>query len=279
LQAKPDNLMNLNRILTFVLLVASLFLAFRLYRGVQGTIDDREAIKTTEEAIIAKLKLIREAEVVFQEVNKRYTSNWDSLSNFIENGRVPNVQRKETIKQVGYGQEEITVTFDTLGYTSAKDRIFKKTFTTNASDNGIFMGYKVKNGDRVLKNQKAYLLKVGGKIQDVPFQEQGIITSLAPIASGAEVKKGDLLINFWDYAFEPNVDIKKIGEVPMLQGKNFDIFVGKVDKNGVMVQVIEVTDPKPVNPLRKASNEAKGRKPLHFGSRLDVTTSGNWESQ
>jgi hypothetical protein len=271
--------MNLNRILTIVLVAASLFLAFRLYLGVQGTIDDREAVKTTEEAIITKLKFIREAEIVFQEVNKRYTANWDSLSNFIENGRVPNIQRREEIKQVGYGQEEVKVFFDTLGYTPVKDRLFKKNFATNASDNGFFMGYKVKVGDRILKNQKAYLLKVGDKVQDVPFQEQGVITALAPVKAGSEVKKGELLISFWDYAFDPNMDIKKIGEVPNLPGKNFDIFVGKVDKNGVMVQVIEVTDPKPVNPLRKASNEAKNRKPLHFGSKLDVTTSGNWESQ
>jgi hypothetical protein len=271
--------MNINRILTIVLVAASLFLAFRLYRGVQGTIEDREAIQNTENAVIARLKLIREAEIVFQEVNKRYTANWDSLSNFIENGKVPNIQRREEITQVGYGQEIVKVFFDTLGYTPAKERIFKKNFTVNASDNGVFMGYKVKNGDRVIKNQKAYLLKVGDKMQDVPFQEQGVITALASIATGTEVKKGDLLINYWDYAFEPNVDLKKIGEVPGLDGQKFNIFIGKVDKNGVMVQVIEVRDPKPINPMRKESNEAKGRKPLHFGSKFDVTTSGNWESQ
>jgi hypothetical protein len=43
------------------------------------------------------------------------------------------------------------------------------------------------------------------------------------------------------------------------------------------VDVIEVKDPKPVNPNRKESNEAKNRKPLHFGSRFDISTSGNWE--
>ena len=279
MQAKPVNLMNLNRILTIVLVAASLFLAFRLYRGVQGTIDDREAILTNESAIIARLKLIREAEIVFQEVNKRYTANWDSLSKFIENGRVPNIQRREEITQVGYGQEIVKVFFDTLGFTPAKERIFKKNFTVNASDNGIFMGFKVKVGDRVIKNQKAYLLKVGDKMQNVPFQEQGVITILSSINSGSEVKKGELMINYWDYAFDPSVDIKKVGEVPNLEGKTFDIFVGKVDKNGVMVQVIEVKDPKPANPMRKESNEAKGRKPLAFGSKLDVTTSGNWESQ
>lgn len=272
--------MNLNKILTAVLLVASLFLAFRLYRGVQGTIEEKALIQTTEEAIINRLKLIREAEVVFQEANKRYTANWDSLINFIENGRVPNIQRREEIKQVGYGQEEVKVFFDTLGFTPAKDKIFKKNFTLNASENGVFMGFKIKLGDRVLKNQKAYLIKVGDKIQDPPFQEQGTVTALASIPNGTEIKKGQVLVKFWDYTYDPKVDIKKLAEVPGRDdGLKFDISVGKVDKNGVLVQVIQVQDPKPINPSRKESNDAKNRKPLHFGSKTEVTTSGNWESQ
>lgn len=271
--------MNLNRILTIVLLAVSAYFAYRLYRGVQGTIEERELIKTTEDAVITRLKLIREAEIVFQEANRRYTSNWDSLINFIENGRVPNIQRREEIKQVGYGQEEIKVFFDTLGFTPAKDKIFKKSFTLNAADNGIFMGFKVKEGDRVIKNQKAYLIKIDGKVQDPPFQDQGVITKLGNFASGDEVKKGDVMVNFWDYTFDPNIDLKKLAEVPGGDGYKFEISVGKVDKNGVLVQVIEVKDPKPINPARKESNEAKNRKPLHFGSKTDVTTSGNWESQ
>ena len=43
------------------------------------------------------------------------------------------------------------------------------------------------------------------------------------------------------------------------------------------VDVIEVRDPNPINPIRKESNEQKARKPLRFGSRLDVSTAGNWE--
>ncbi len=271
--------MNLNRILTIVLVAFSTYLAYRLYRGVQGTIEEREMVETTENAVIDRLKLIREAEIVFQEANRRYTSNWDSLINFIENGKVPNIQRREEIKQVGYGQEEVKVFFDTLGFTPAKDKIFKKSFTLNAADNGIFMGFKVKEGDRVLKNQKAYLIKIDGKVQDPPFQDQGVITKLAPLAIGDEIKKGTLMVNFWDYTFDPNTDLKKLSEVPGGNGLKFEISVGKVDKNGVMVQVIEVKDPKPINPARKESNEAKNRKPLHFGSKTDVTTSGNWESQ
>lgn len=269
--------MKLTKILTIVLFAASLFLAFRLYRGVQGTIEERESIATKEGAIIERLKLIREAEIVFQEVNGRYTANWDSLADFIENGKVAIIQRREEITQKSYGQEEVKVFIDTLGFVSAKERIFKKKYTVNASDNGIFKGYKVKVGDKVIKNQKAYILKVGDREQEPPFSEQGTITDLAAVNPGDEVKKGQLLISFWDYQFNPNVNIATIGEVPYLPGQKLEIFTGKVDKNGLMVQVLEVKDPKPVNPARKESNDAKNRKPLRFGSRTDVSTSGNWE--
>ena len=51
----------------------------------------------------------------------------------------------------------------------------------------------------------------------------------------------------------------------------------KIERNTAKISVIEVKDPAPINPERKASNEAKNRQPLGFGSRVDVGTGGNWE--
>lgn len=269
--------MNLTKILTGVLLLASLFLAYLLYRSVQGTIEERATISTTEEAIVEKLKLIREAEIVFQSVNKRYTANWDSLANFIRTGQVPIIQRREEITQKAYGVEEVKVIIDTLGFISAKDRIFKKTYYVNSPDIGTFLGFKVKEGDRVIKNQKTYSLRVGEKVNEPPMQEEGTITKLEPIKVGSELKKGQQLMSLTNYMFDPNVDLTTLGNVPGQPNLKFDIFVGAVEKGGLKVQVIEVKDPKPVNPIRKESNEAKNRKPLHFGSRFDISTSGNWE--
>ena len=154
--------MNLTKILTVVLLLASLTLGYFLYSGIQKVIDERVRIETTEAAIIEKLKLIREAEIVFQEQFGRYTSNFDSLALFIQTGRVPILQRREEIKQKAYGGEEVVIHVDTLGYLSAKESIFKKSYSMNAVDNGVFMGYKVKKGDHVFKNQKAYTCRTAG---------------------------------------------------------------------------------------------------------------------
>ena len=272
--------MNLTKILTVVLLLISLYLAWFLYSGVQSTIDERESISTKEALVIERLSLIREAEVVFQEVNGRYTANWDSLADFIENGKVAIVETREEIKQKAYGEDEITIFRDTLGFVAAKDRIFKKNYTLNAADNGVFMGFKFKVGDHVIKNQKAYFLKVGEKVNEPPFQDQGLITSVIDVKSGDVLKKGQVLANFWEYVFKPNLDIKKIGLKPTTDGtdgKPFIIQVNKVDKSGIMVQVIEVIDPTPDNPARKESNDSRPRKPLRFGSLNDVSTAGNWE--
>lgn len=270
--------MNLTKILTVVLLSVSLILGYYLYSGVQKVIDDRAVIESTEFTIIERLKLIREAESVYQDQNGKYTGSWDSLTRFIETGRVPILQRREEIKQKAYGGEEVIVHVDTLGFVSAKESIFKKNYSMNATDNGTFLGYKVKVGDQVIKNQKSYTIRVGGdRINEPPFQEKGVVDSLAAVRSGEAVSKGKVLIYYSDYIFNKNIDLSKIGEVPGMPGLMFDIFVKKIDRSGVMVDVIEVKDPKPINPSRKEGNEQKARKPLRFGSRVDVSTAGNWE--
>ncbi|HRI78650.1 MAG TPA: hypothetical protein PLR06_03865 [Cyclobacteriaceae bacterium] len=269
--------MNLTKILTVVLLAASLYLGYFLYSGVQQVIDDRVKIEESEAIVIERLKLIREAESVYQEQFRKYTSSWDTLARFIETGRVPILQRREELKQKAYGGEEVIVHIDTLGFVSAKDRIFKKEYTMNASDNGTFMGFKVKVGDQVVKNMKAYSIKVGKDVKEPPFQENGRITELTDVKVGQDLTKGTVLIKYWNYIFNPNVDIAKIGEVPGNPGVNFSIITKRIDRNGLFVDVIEVVDPKPFNKSRKESNEQKSRKPLRFGSLTDVSTAGNWE--
>jgi len=271
--------MNLTKILSIVLFVVSLGLSYFLYDSIHSTIEFRQSIADTEKQITDKLAVIREAEKAFLEQHGRYTSNWDSLSNFIENGRVPITIRTEKITQLSYGEEKVEVKVDTLGYMPARDRVFKKNYTTNAAADGIFYGFLPKQGDYVVKGAPAYRLKAKDreKTEVYTFIEQGTVLTLASVKPGDEVKRGQSLINLWDYHLNPNVDVKNLGAIPGSEGKTFDIFVGKIDRNGTMVSVIEVKDPAPINPDRKASNEAKTRQPLGFGSRIDVGTAGNWE--
>jgi biotin carboxyl carrier protein len=270
--------MNLTKIITVVLLIVSLGLFYYLYDSINDTIVFQKSIETTEKQIIEKLSVIREAEKVFLEQHGYYTSNWDSLINFIETGKVPITVRTETIKQLSYGVDEVTVTVDTIGFVPAKEKIFKKNSSVSVTENGTFLGFLVKEGDDVVKGTKSYKMKKEGadRVNELTFLDQGTVSSLAKINVGDAVKKGTNLINFWSYQLNPKIDIKTLSKVPGTD-KNFEIFTAKIDRSGVKVSVIEVKDPAPINPDRKESNEAKNRKPLRFGSRTDVNTAGNWE--
>jgi hypothetical protein len=271
--------MNLTKILSIVLFLVSIGLAWYLYDSIHSTIEFRESIATTEKQITDKLAVIREAQKAFLEQHGHYTANWDSLSNFIQNGRVPLTLRTEKITQLSYGEEKVEVKIDTIGFMPARDRIFRKNYNTNAAANGTFMGFLVKNGDYVVKGAPAYRLRAEGreKTEVYTFIEQGTIVALAKVNPGDQVTRGQNLISMWDYHLNPNVDVQNLSEIPGSDGKHFDIFVGKIDRNGTMVSVIEVRDPDPINPERRAGNEARNRQPLGFGSRVDVNTTGNWE--
>ena len=112
--------MNLTKILTGVFTAISLFLGYYLYNSVQSVIDAKDEIENVEKTVIERLELIREAEIVFQEQHGRYTANWDSLADFVMNGQVPILQRREVITQKPYGGEDVKIFTDTLGFISAK---------------------------------------------------------------------------------------------------------------------------------------------------------------
>jgi hypothetical protein len=269
--------MNVIKLISTLLLIFSLMLGGYLVMSIKSSIDEKREIAAKEAKVIDKLKFIREAQLVFREVNGRYTDDWNELIRFIETGVYYNITRSEKIIPLAYGADSVIVTFDTLGSIPAKERIYKRNFAMDAADNGTFMGYLVKVGDRVGKGQKAYTVRTTtGTIQPV-FPENGTIENINFIENGTEVRKGKQLINYSAMRFDPNLPLNDLDVIPGTNGKKFAIYVEKKEKNGVIVDVIEVRDTAPHDKTRKESNEAANRKPLRFGSKSDVTTSGNWE--
>jgi len=94
---------------------------------------------------------------------------------------------------------------------------------------------------------------------------------------GEQVTKGQVLIEYSDYIFNPNMEIAKLVRSLAIRVPILTLSPKRIDRNGVLVDVIEVVDPKPFNKARKESNEQKSRRPLRFGSLTDVSTAGNWE--
>ncbi|MCR9254141.1 MAG: hypothetical protein NXI20_27260 [bacterium] len=75
----------------------------------------------------------------------------------------------------------------------------------------------------------------------------------------------------------PNFDLSRLAYVPVYDDVKFEVRADKITKSGVLVDVIEVWNPKPVDPRRDEESEYNTRKPLRFGSQNTVTVAGNWE--
>ncbi|UZD22831.1 hypothetical protein PBT90_05290 [Algoriphagus halophytocola] len=118
--------MNLSKVLSLVFFAVAIGLGYLLYKGVDDVVEKEKRIALVEAAIIEKLQMIRNAELAYQAANGKYAGSWDSLRNFISNGKIWLVQRTETTKLLEYGKEETTVTFDTLGSVPVMDSLFNE---------------------------------------------------------------------------------------------------------------------------------------------------------
>ncbi|GAB4244700.1 MAG: hypothetical protein Tsb0034_22990 [Ekhidna sp.] len=197
--------MSKTKIISVVMLVVWVSLAVFLVYSIKSSIDEKERIAAAEARIIEQLKMIREAEIAYMQVNGQYTSDWDKLIAFLDTGNFYLTERSETIIPQPYGKDSIVVEIDTLGTKSVRDSLFSK--------------------------------------------------------------------NKW-----PNFDLATLPYVPGVQPPTkFDIWADKILKAGLLVNAIEVKNPRPVDPTRDEDSEYNTRKPLRFGSRTSVTTAGNWE--
>lgn len=188
-----------------VMLVVWVSLAVFLVYSIKSSIDEKEQIANAEARIIAQLKMIREAEIAYMQVNGQYTSDWDKLLAFVDSGSFYLTEKSETIITLPYGKDSIVVNIDTLGTVPVMDSLFSP--------------------------QKRPLFNLAS----------------LPYVPGSQ----------------PPV--------------KFHIWADKILKAGLYVNAIEVKNPKPVDPSRDEDSEYNTRKPLRFGSRVNVTTAGNWE--
>ena len=112
------------KIYKYSTLVVAIILAAYLINSIKFSIDEEARISNAEEKIINKLKMIRDAQIAFQNVNGKYTDNWESLINFVDSGKIFIIQRREETTLLEYGAEETVLYLDTLGSVSVIDSLF-----------------------------------------------------------------------------------------------------------------------------------------------------------
>lgn len=118
--------MTLSKILSIVFLLGALGLGYKLYLGVDEVVEEEKILQRTEERIIEKLEMLRDAQIAYQAANNEYASTWPELKKFIQEGNIYLVQRTETTKLLDYGEEVTTVTLDTLGSVNVQDSLFSE---------------------------------------------------------------------------------------------------------------------------------------------------------
>lgn len=81
-----------------------------------------QKIKLADENVIERLKKIRVAQKKYLEVNSTYANSWDTLINFINNGKFPIIQKTEKVNIIN-GKDKINITVDTLNMVSILEAI------------------------------------------------------------------------------------------------------------------------------------------------------------
>jgi len=130
------------KLYTYGTLLLAAGLAFFLVSRIKYSIDEEARINAAEDKVIEKLKMIRDAQIAFQSVNGKYANEWDSLLNFVENGKIFLIQRREETVLLDYGAEETTLYLDTLGSVTVIDSLFSSIPNFKASNLILVPGYE-----------------------------------------------------------------------------------------------------------------------------------------
>lgn len=104
--------------------------------------------------------------------------------------------------------------------------------------------------------------------------DYGADSVVVDIDTLAMINVGDSLFNEERF---PTFNVDRLPYIPGKENAKFKIFADKVAKGDIMVDIIEVKDFDPINPARDENSKIFNQKPLRFGSKTEVSITGNWE--
>ncbi|WP_299126114.1 hypothetical protein [uncultured Winogradskyella sp.] len=153
-----------------VLWAIIIFLSYSTFMSVYQEIKFNKLKVERYKKVIDRLIDIRDSELAYKDVHGKYTDNFDSLISFVENGKVPIKQRRDTLvldveRTAAFGGVETFKTLtiiDTLSFYSVKDSIF------GGSDR-----YKTMMNVGVGKEGAKFVLKAG-ELEEIPVFEASV---------------------------------------------------------------------------------------------------------
>ena len=123
----------LKPIINIVLWALIILLGYMTFNSVYNEIKFNKIKVERYKVVIDRLIDIRDSQLAYKEVNGEYTDSFEKLINFVDNGKVPITQRRDTLvldeeRTRAFGGVETFKTrtlIDTLSFYSPKDSLFK----------------------------------------------------------------------------------------------------------------------------------------------------------
>ena len=212
--AAPAVMAKFNRTLTvvvgFVGIAVAAFLAYSVWYSVDEEIEFQAKKKAIDEAVIQRLKDIREAQEAYKEFNGRYTNNFDTLIAWVKKPVMP-----------------ITFKMGTFHDSLPEEKSF---------DNGfVLKQHEVDSVATILGLDEKEFLRQIDKNETVYKVIDTLYTSFYDENFAREKRRAKKL---------PPVSLDSLPFSP-LKGERFVVRVGAVDKGGVTQPTILVQDPTP----------------------------------
>jgi len=109
-------------VIKIVLALVIVGLSYLIYESIMTPVRFDRAKGLRYDAVIQKLKDIRDIEKFFRNDYRHYTADWDSLISFARNGEIPEVKMVADPTDTTFSRSIV----DTIGYISVYDSLFGK---------------------------------------------------------------------------------------------------------------------------------------------------------
>ncbi len=106
-------------VIRIVLLIVICILAYLTFESIAEPVRYAKEVKVKEKAVIEKLKVIRDAQLTYRDVNGSFTGSFDTLINFINTGKI------KMMIEFGDRDDSTTVFRSEEVLVSVKDSLFK----------------------------------------------------------------------------------------------------------------------------------------------------------
>lgn len=167
-----------------VLIAAVVGLSFIIYESIMEPVRFEREKNKRREAVIIRLKDIRELQYSFYNIYGHYTANLDSLVDFAKVGKLPIVKLTADPNDTTFS----TSIRDTLGFVLVKDTLFKNREDFNP-DQLPFIPYSNFGGARAVK----FTMSAGKIIKgDVPVNVLEVFAPNKEFLKGLNLKKNNI---------------------------------------------------------------------------------------